>query len=138
MSTMGLVRQHRWFIAAAGITLAFAAVCSTARGPSPALTTVADLTGLAVMLVALGICAGNALVRPRPERSFWALMVLAFLLWTSNQFAWSLLELVLHRSIPAPFLFDLILFFHTVPMIAVAARPPALLANGGKILLGVP
>jgi signal transduction histidine kinase len=134
---MGLVRQHRWFIAAAGITLAFAAVCFTARGPRPALTAVADLTGLAVMLVALGVCAGNALVRPRPERSFWALMVLAFLLWTSNQFAWSLLEIVLHRSIPDPFLFDIILFFHTVPMIAAVAWRPDLLAKRGKILLSV-
>jgi signal transduction histidine kinase len=134
---MGLVRQHRWFIAAAGITLAFAAVCFKSHGPSPALTAVADLTGLAVMLVALGVCAGNALARPRPERSFWALMVLAFLLWTSNQFAWTLLETVLHRPIPDPFLFDIILFFHTVPMIAAVAWRPDLLARRGKILLSL-
>src|SRR6201993_1890239 len=134
---MGLVRQHRWFIAAAGVTLAFAAVCFKSHGPSPALTAVADLTGLAIMLVALGVCAGNALARPRPERSFWALMVLAFLLWTSNQFAWTLLETVLHRPIPDPFLFDIILFFHTVPMIAAVAWRPDLLARRGKILLSL-
>src|ERR1700756_2023394 len=134
---MGLVRQHRWFIAAAGITLAFAAGCFKSHGPSPALTAVADLTGFAVFLAALGVCAGNALARPRPERSFWALMVLAFLLWTSNQFAWTLLETVLHRPIPDPFLFDIILFFHTVPMIAAVAWRPDILARRGKIVLSL-
>jgi signal transduction histidine kinase len=134
---MGFVRRHRWFFAAAGITLAFAVVCLTARGPSPALTAFADLTGLALMLVALGVCAANALQRSRPERSFWALMVFAFLLWITNQFAWSLLEIVFHRSIPDPFLFDIILFFHAVPMIAAVAWRPDMLAKRGNILLSV-
>ncbi len=89
------------------------------------------------MLVALGVCAANALSRPRQERSFWALMVFAFLLWTTNQSAWSVLEIVFHRSIPDPFLFDIILFFHTVPMIAAVAWRPDLLAKRGNILLSV-
>ena len=134
---MGFVRRHRWFFAAAGITLAFAAVCLTAHRPSPPLTAFADLAGLVLMLVALGVCAANALSRPRQERSFWALMVFAFLLWTTNQSAWSVLEIVFHRSIPDPFLFDIILFFHTVPMIAAVAWRPDLLAKRGNILLSV-
>jgi len=134
---MGLVRRHRWFIAAAGITLAFAAVCLTAHGSSPALTALADLTGLAVMIIALGACGANAIARPRQERSFWALMVLAFLLWTTNQFAWSLWEIVLRRPVPDPFVFDIVLFFHTVPMIAAVAWRPDMLAKRGNILLSV-
>ena len=134
---MGFVRRHRWFFAAAGITLAFAVVCLTARGPSPALTAFADLTGLALMLLALGVCAANALQRSRQELSFWALMIFAFLLWITNQFAWSLLEIVFHRSIPDPFLFDIILFFHAVPMIAAVAWRPDMLAKRGNILLSV-
>ena len=134
---MGLVRRHRWFFAAAGVTLAFAAVCLSARGPSPALTAFADLTGLAVMLVALAVCAANALARPRQERSFWALTVLAFLLWSVNQFAWSIWETVLHRPIPDPFVFDVVLFFHTVPMIAAVAWRPDLLAKREKMPLSL-
>src|ERR1700751_5555843 len=134
---MGLVRRHRWFFAAAGITLAFAVVCLAAHGPSPALTAFADLAGLALMLVAVGVCAGNALSRPRQERSFWALMVFAFLLWTSNQVAWSLWEIVFQRPVPDPFVFDIILFFHTVPMIAAVAWRPDLLTRRGKILLSL-
>lgn len=131
---MGLVRRHRWFVAAAGLTLAFAAVCLTSRRPSPALTAFADLAGLAVMLVAIAICAANAFSRPRQERSFWALMVLGLLLWASNQFAWTLWEVVLHRTIPDPFFFDVVLFFHTVPMIAAVAWRPDLVSSRGKIL----
>ena len=133
MMGMGLIRRHRWFFAAAGITLAFAAVCLSAGKPSPTLTAFSDLTGLTVMLVALAVCAANALSRPRPERSFWAMMVLGFVLWMSNQVAWSLLEIVFHRPIPDPFFFDIILFFHTVPLIAAVVWRPDLLSKRGKI-----
>lgn len=134
---MGLIGRHRWFFAAAGITLAFAAVCLSAHKPSPALTAFSDLAGLAVMLIALTACATNALSRPRPERSFWAIMVLGFVLWTSNQLAWSLWEIVLHRPIPDPFLFDIVLFFHTVPMIAAIAWRPDILRKSGNILSSI-
>ena len=115
---MSLVGRQRWFFLAAGITLVFAGVCLSDPKPSAALTAFTDLAGLALMLVAGGICALNALSRSRPERSFWAMMVLAFLLWTSNQFAWTILEVFLDRPIPDPFFFDVVLFFHAVPMIA--------------------
>jgi signal transduction histidine kinase len=133
MIGMGLVRRHRWFFAAAGIILAFAAVCRSAHLPSPALTVFSDLAGLAIMLVALAVCAANAFSRPRPERSFWGMMVLGFVLWSSNQAAWSLLEIVRHRPIPDPFLFDIVLFFHTIPMIAAVAWRPDLFSKRGKI-----
>ena len=64
-------------------------------------------------------------------------MVLAFLLWTSNQFAWTVLEVFRHRPIPDPFFFDVVLFFHAVPMIAAIAWRPDLLSQRGKILSGL-
>lgn len=131
---MGFVRRHRWFLAAAGITLAFAAVCLTAHKSTPALTAFSDLLGLALMLAAIAICVANVLSRPRQERSFWAMMLLAFLLWCSNQFAWSLWEIVLRRPVPDPFFFDIVLFFHTIPMIAAIAWRPDRLGKPGKIL----
>ncbi|HXJ86225.1 MAG TPA: HAMP domain-containing sensor histidine kinase [Candidatus Binatia bacterium] len=131
---MGLVRRHRWFFAAAAITLAFAGVCLSTHQSSPALTAFSDLAGLALMLVGLAICGSNALSRPRQERSFWALMLLGFLLWTINQIAWTVWEVILRRPIPDPFFFDVILFFHTVPMIAAIAWRPDLVSKRGKIL----
>jgi len=133
---MSLLQRHRWFIAAAGITLAFAGVCLACR-TSPWLTAFADLYGLVLMLAAAGICLSNAWRCQRPERSFWAMMVLAFCLWMANQTAWTVWENVLHRPIPDPFLFDIILFFHTVPMIAAIAWRPDLTSRDGKIRLSV-
>src|ERR1700722_9283607 len=133
---MSLFRRHRWFCAAAGITLAFTVVSLTAH-KSPALTAFADILGLLLMLAAATIAFINALRHPGQERSFWALMTLGFFLWACNQAAWSRMEVVLHRGIPVPYFFDIILFFHLVPMIAAIAWRPDLAKKEGRIGLGV-
>jgi signal transduction histidine kinase len=131
---MSPFQPHRWFVAAVGVTLAFAAVCLLGHR-SLALTAFADLAGLVLMLVAVGIALYNVLTRPAQERSFWLLMTLGFSLWTSNQAAWSYVEVALRRPIPDPFLFDIILFFHALPMIAAVAWRPDLVKKEGKIHL---
>lgn len=131
---MGLVRRYRWFAAAAGITLAFAGVCLTSR-TSSWLIPFADLYGLLLMLVAAGIALANAVRRPRQERGFWALLVLGFSLWIANQAAWTVWENILRRPIPDPFFYDVVLFFHVVPMIAAVAWRPDLTGREGRILL---
>src|SRR5215469_2169588 len=133
---MGLLQRHRWLIAAAGITLAFAAVCLTHHA-SPALTLFADLYGLVLMLAGAGVSLTNAVQRPRQERSFWLLMLLGFSLWIANQAAWTLWENVLHWAIPDPFVFDIVLFFHTVPIIAAIAWRPDLIKKEGKVFLSL-
>jgi len=133
---MTRLRRHRWFIAAAGITLAFACVC-LASPKGPGLTAFADVYGLLLMLIALGVTLANASAQPGKQRSFWLLMAAGFLLWASNQTAWTIWESVLHREIPDPFLFDIVLFFHAVPMFAAVAWRPDLLSKEGKVLQGV-
>ena len=133
---MAPFREHRWFLAAAGITLAFSAVSLVAH-PSLALTAFADLTGLLLMLAALGITLTNAGRRPGQERSFWALMALGFSCWVTNQAAWTVWETVLHRQIPDPFVFDIVLFFHAVPMFAAVGWRPDLQNKEGKVLLSL-
>jgi len=133
---MGLLRRHRWFVAAAGVTLAFAVVSFTAHR-SDALTAFADLTGLALMLAAIALTLANAYTRPQPERTFWALLTLAFALWATNQTAWTYWESLLHRQIPDPFFFDIILFFHTVPMIAALAWRPDVDKKPGSLHFSV-
>jgi signal transduction histidine kinase len=133
---MSLFQRHRWLAAAAGITLAFAAVSVLAhRGAG--LTAFADLAGLALMLAAGAITLANVLVRPGPERSFWALMATGFMLWASNQAAWAYFEMVQHQHIPDPSCFDIILFFHAVPMIAAVVWRPDILKREGRIQLSV-
>ena len=133
---MGALRGHRWFVAAAGITLAFAGVCSISHR-SAALTAFADLTGLVLMLAGLAVAVWNARSRPGKDRSFWVLVGLGFLFWIANQAAWTLLECVGRRSIPDTFLFDIILFFHQVPLLAAVGWRPDLTNKEGRVLLGV-
>ena len=133
---MSLLRRHRWFVAAAGITLIFAGVCVSGH-KSNILTAFGDLTGLVLMLAGAGVTLANAWTRPRQERSFWVLMALGYLLWVSNQAAWTVSETILHREIPDPFVFDIVLFFHAVPMFAAVAWRPDLESREGKVFLGV-
>ncbi len=131
---MSPFRRHRWFLAAAGITLAFAVVSFVAR-PGDQLTAVSDLTGLFLLLAAAGAALANIRLRPSHERSFWGLMALGFALWATNQGAWCHSEILLRRAIPDPYVFDIILFFHVVPMIAATAWRPDILKTQGRIYL---
>jgi signal transduction histidine kinase len=133
---MSLLKQHRWFVVAAAITLGFTAVSVSAhRGL--ALTTFADLTGLLLMLAAFATALANASRRPGQERSFWALMAVGFSFWVVNQAGWTVWESLLRRPVPDPFVFDIILFFHAVPMFAAVAWRPDLQNKEGKVLLSL-
>jgi signal transduction histidine kinase len=126
------LQRHRWFVVAAGLTLVSAAVSLTLH-EGLALTAFADLIGLLGMLAAAIISLVNAATRPRPERSFWALTALGFSLWASNQSAWTYHEIVLRLPMPEPYFFDIILFFHVVPLIAAVAWRPDLLKKDSRI-----
>jgi signal transduction histidine kinase len=128
--------RHRWFIAAAGITLAFASVSFFAQ-KGPALTAFADISTSLLMLAAVAVTLTNAWTRPGQQRSFWAMAALGFALQVSNQLAWTVREVVLHLPIPDPFFFDIILFFHTVPLIAAIAWRPDQRKKEGRIFLSL-
>ena len=129
---MSLFQRNRWFVIAAGITLVFAGV-SLPAPKGAGLNAFADLTGLALMLAAGGIMLANAATRPQQERSFWALMAAGFSLWACNQGAWAYREIVIRKPIPDPYFFDVILFFHAVPMIAAVIWRPDVSKKAGRI-----
>ena len=133
---MSVLARYRWFAAAAGITLAFAAVSAIAAR-TDGLTAFADLAGLALMFAAIAIAVANAVVRPQQERSFWTLMGLGFSLWACSQAAWTYRDIWLHRNVPNISLFDVILFFHAVPIIAAVGWRPDLVKNEGKTHLSL-
>ena len=128
---MSLFQRYRWFAAAAAITLAFAAVSVFAH-KSSGLTVFADVASLVLTLTAAGIALSNAWARPGQERSFWTLMTLGFLLWSCNQTAWTYYDIELPQPILDPSLFDIVLFFHAVPMIAAVVWRPDLARKEGK------
>lgn len=122
---MSPLRRHVRFVAASAITLAFAALSLTLRR-SVALAGVSDILGLVLMLAAIAAALANMAGRPKEERSFWGLMALGFALWATNQAAWTYYECWLRRKVPDPFFFDIVLFFHMVPMMAAVAWRPDL------------
>jgi signal transduction histidine kinase len=133
---MSLFQRHRWFVAAAGITLAYAVVSVTAH-PGLGLATFADLVVFCLMLVAASVTFANAFRRPHQERSFWAMLTLGFSLWACNQAAWIYYDIVLHTQIPDPTFFDIILFFHAVPFIAAVVWRPDLIKREGRLHLSL-
>src|SRR5580698_77258 len=133
---MSLLHRHRWFVAAVGITLAFAAV-SLLTHKSQGLIAFADISALLLLLAAATISLANTLTRLGQERSFWALMTVGLSLWVCNQIGWVHSEIVLHQPIPDPYSFDIILFFHVVPIIAAIAWRPDLVRKEGRVHLSV-
>jgi signal transduction histidine kinase len=133
---MSLFHRHRWFVAAAGITLAFAAVSVFAH-KSQGLIAFADISALLLLLAAATISLANTLTRVGQERSFWALLTVGLSLWVCNQVGWVRSEIVLHQQIPDPYSFDIILFFHVVPIIAAIAWRPDLVKKEGRVHLSV-
>jgi signal transduction histidine kinase len=125
---MSLFRRHICFIAAAGITLAYALMSLVSQRSFP-LAIVVDSLFFLVMLSVSAFMFVNAATRSAVERMFWLLMGIGFFLWALNQVAWIYLD-ARHLMMPSPYFADIILFFHIVPMIAaIAWRPDQLRAE---------
>src|SRR6266496_577083 len=133
---MSLFQRHRWFVAAAGITLAYGTVSLIAH-KGLRLAAFADVFVFSLMVAAACITLANALTRTNQERSFWALLTVGFSLWASNQAAWIYYDIVLHREMPDPSFFDIILFFHAVPFIAAIVWRPDLIKREGRLHLSL-
>ena len=57
-------------------------------------------------------------------RLFWVLMGAGFGTWLAAQMLWTYFEIFLHREVPNPFVGDVVLFLHIVPMMAALALQP--------------
>ena len=99
-------------------------VCTVLIPPGPRLTTFGDLAiSLAAIFASVCILA-NVINPPRRSQAFWAFFGLGVAAWMAGQFLWAYLEAFRHLPIPDPYVGDVILFLHSVPMIgALALRP---------------
>ncbi len=83
-----------------------------------------DLAPLLVIAAAFIFSARNALDSRGHTRLFWSLIAAGMAMWCFNQVCWAWFEMVLRKPLPDPFLGDIVLFLHVVPiMAAVAIRP---------------
>ncbi len=131
----GVVRLARhnksWAAMLLSLTLAQVAV-SLLMPRGAALTIASDLIQGTLLAVATAAFLPNT-VRSRSTtfhtRVFWILFSTGMVFWLSYQGMWNYFEVVKRQEVPDPFMGDVVLFLHLVPMIAALAVLPHLRAD---------
>jgi signal transduction histidine kinase len=115
--------KQRWMIVLAGLVLAQLTM-SLALRPGRLLTAFTDLFLVLLISSASALLAANAFASRDRTRTFWALIAAGCALWAINQALWARYEVFLRRDVPDPFIGDVVLFLHIVPLIAAVALSP--------------
>ncbi len=93
-----------------------------------------DLVPLAVLAATFVVSAKNAFDSRGHTRLFWGLMTVSMAMWCFNQACWTWFEVIARKPLPDPFIGDIVLFLHVVPMMAaVAIRPHEADRNEGML-----
>ncbi|HEY0703147.1 MAG TPA: HAMP domain-containing sensor histidine kinase [Candidatus Acidoferrales bacterium] len=119
MSRASWILTAAWVLFVGGYVLA-----ALTQRSSPKLTAFGDIMQV---LVALFACVGlfaNSLVAEKRTRVFWILLGFGCAAWLVGQSIWTYFEVVLRKDAPNPFIGDVILFLHPVPMIGALALKP--------------
>jgi len=121
-------RTKVWISLLVGLVLAqIAASLLMPRGD--ALMVASDLIQIGLLLVATATFLPNTIRSRCPTLHiwlFWILMSLGMLFWLIYQGMWNYFEVLKRQDVPDPFLGDIVLFLHLVPMIAALAVLPHL------------
>jgi len=100
------------------------------------LTAVGDiLQNLILLCATIAVVANIKTASPR-ARLFWALMGLGLGMWLASQVMWTYFEVCLRHEAPNPFIGDVILFLHIVPMMAAVAIQPHIQQDDRTIRAG--
>ncbi|MFZ0758341.1 MAG: GGDEF domain-containing protein [Candidatus Sulfotelmatobacter sp.] len=83
-----------------------------------------DLTQSVLLLCATLSIFSNVRTSYKKARLFWALMAFGCGMWPCTQVLWTYFEVFLRQEVPNPFVGDVILFLHMVPMMAALAVQP--------------
>jgi len=90
------------------------------------LTAFGDILQSVVLLGAVLAFLLNVRTAAHKSRLFWGLMGLGLAMWLASQMMWTYFEVFLRHEAPNPFVGDVILFLHVVPMTAAVALQPHL------------
>ena len=88
------------------------------------LTAFGDITQCVLLGCATLAIAWNLGYSNKKAQIFWALMALGCSMWLGAQMLWTYFEVYLRQEVPNPFVGDVILFLHVVPMMAALALQP--------------
>jgi diguanylate cyclase (GGDEF)-like protein len=99
------------------------------------LTAFGDLTQSALLLWATLAILSNLQSGYKKARLFWALMAVGCGMWLCTQILWSYFEVFLRQEVPNPFVGDVVLFLHVVPMMAALVVQPHIRQNDHSLRL---
>jgi diguanylate cyclase (GGDEF)-like protein len=100
------------------------------------LTAFGDLTQCVLLLGATVGVFSNVRNANTKSRLFWGLMGLGCAMWFCSQVMWTYFEVGLREEAPNPFIGDVVLFLHIVPMMAAVAVLPHLQEDDRTIRMG--
>src|SRR6201988_5231646 len=117
--------------------LVFAQACASVLiAPGFALTVFSDVTQCILLLSGLAALVPNIAQSQGRTRLFWGLMTLGVAFWLTYQLMWSYIEVVLRQEVPDPFVGDIVIFLHFVPMMAALALQPQTQQDDHEARLG--
>jgi len=112
------------------ISLALSQVAASLLLPrGDRLTIISDLIQGALLLIATAAFlpkTAHAHAKTFRTRLFWILMSIGMGLWLAYQGMWNYFEVIKRQDVPDPFVGDVVLFLHLVPMIAALGVFPHL------------
>ena len=118
-----LITKNRLWILL-GLLVFLNAALSFSLPHCPTLTAIGDLSQCALISVALGYFLKITRHSEHRQRFFWGFFSLGCGLWLVVQYLWTFFEVWLGQEVPNPFVGDIALFLHLVPMMAALAVRP--------------
>ena len=122
------LRDKFWIVLLALLVLA-QGIASLVIPRGGTLTVVSDWIQATLLLTATGAFLPNIFAARSPSRrtrAFWILMFTGMCFWLAYQGMWNYFEVFKRQEVPNPFLGDIVLFLHLVPMMAGLALLPHL------------
>ena len=99
------------------------------------LTAFGDLTQSALLLCATLSILSNVRTSYKRAQLFWSLMAVGCGMWLCTQILWTYFEVFLRQDAPNPFVGDVVLFLHVVPMMAALVVQPHIRRNDHSLRL---
>ena len=124
MGELRLTAKRQLLMWVAGLIVGLESVLSFSVGRSYLLTTLGDLSQCVLLVLILLVFLPHTATQDRRSRLFWALMSLGCGIWLLVQILWTVFEVFLRQEVPNPFVADVALFLHLVPMMAALTVRP--------------
>jgi diguanylate cyclase (GGDEF)-like protein len=117
-----IVREKLWMFCAGLVFISV--VLPFAVSQAQVATAVGDIVQCLLLSAILLSFLWNTKKTERRQRLFWALFATGGVMWLFTQVLWTYFEVIAGKPVPNPFVGDVILFLHLVPMMAALALQP--------------